>query len=429
MFLAACIVAFMIYKTWVEGRLDHEYAKQGLVSPRLGAKYGDNARAKTGRYGLRDYLADAWSDNWANRTEIRRAAREAARSAPPAEGKSTATWRDRLAAAKRGVLAVGRVLIEPVGEGRRRAEDAQRADERRQADRARRGLSGDCDTAPDHDPATCPHCAAFQVDDKDGRRESRRQGRNNCGRCGADLGEATGETILQLCDSCLSRARQPSPVRRPPPSGGETAPRPTPDTQYTETPGGQMSPTGEALNYETTVSELNAILAELRKWFDESVAAGLSIMEAKVAIDGIQQSYRGAASATGSINEHLQTLLPGDAETLAQVGTVGDAMPPTRVDTLLEHLELVEAEAKQQQTDAEVAIAATEAALQRITQEYGEDAAKVADRMGGNAEFLNSGGGGGHAAGTPVTLSSGGNTATFVNETVGRVHIGSTYHH
>ncbi len=151
------------------------------------------------------------------------------------------------------------------------------------------------------------------------------------------------------------------------------------------------APTGEAVNYETTVTELEAILAEQRKWLDAATVGEQHAQGLAAAFDSIQTGYKGAAAATGNVNQHLQVLLPGDTETLAQVGTAGDAMSPNDVDTFYAHIEAMEVEAKRQKANAEVAVASTEAALRRVTEEYGEEAAKVANNMGGDPSFLGSG--------------------------------------
>lgn len=106
------LIAWVVTKAITDGRIDHTYARQGLVSPRLQAKYGSDtaAREETAGYGLFGHIRAAWLDYWPRRTEALKAARDAKATNPGERVR----LRDQLAAAKRVVVGVGRKLVEPV---------------------------------------------------------------------------------------------------------------------------------------------------------------------------------------------------------------------------------------------------------------------------------------------------------------------------
>jgi hypothetical protein len=155
---------------------------------------------------------------------------------------------------------------------------------------------------------------------------------------------------------------------------------------------GQTAPTGEAANYETAIAELDKIEAAQQAHLDQAQAALAKIQEAKGAISEAQASYRPAAEAAGSVHEHL-TALNLDQETVANTGTMADAMPPNAVDNMFTQLEQMEAAARQQVANAEVALAATAAAKATIIAKYGDAHATVQGELGGDATFLGDGGG------------------------------------
>lgn len=156
--IAIFIIATIVTQTIYSGRIDHELAKQGIISPRLAAKYGGEARArrKVEKYGLFDFLADAWRSHWSRRGDALTAAREAPSSRP---GRRP-SGRDRRRAARGVIDAVGaavakagRVLVEPVG----------RTDTPREADDEPTGvICASCGQPVDRDAPgmLCPACRA-----------------------------------------------------------------------------------------------------------------------------------------------------------------------------------------------------------------------------------------------------------------------------
>lgn len=360
MFLAACIVAYLVYKTYVEGRLDHEYASKGLVSPRLQAKYGDTAAAKTSRYGLRDYLADAWSDNWANRTEARRAAYEAARDAEPSNpDRSGPSWRDRQRAVKAAAVKAARVVVQPVEV---KPQPVQ--------------------------PDPTPDQPAADAADVDGQR--------TCPDCGATLTHMDGNWRHPDRGNCPHHAAQPDPPSCPvcgwpywQTSGGpRCACSNRKPNQPKETP--VTAPTGEAVNYETTIAELDALIAYLRQWLEALTVALAKLEEAKNHVSDSQDGYRPAAKAAPSILEHLAALHL-DAHTLGLISAIAEAMPASAVDEILALLEEAEAKLKSLRDAAATALEAAEAAKAHVVSQYSAAHETVAGNLSGDSRFVSSG--------------------------------------
>ncbi len=356
--LVCMIVAYLIYKAYLDGRTDHEYAKQGLVSPRLQAKYGDGAAAKTARYGLLDYLADAWSDNWRNRTEIRRSAEKAVATVKPSDpARPKPSWRDRLAAAKQAVMGFGKKLIEPV-EAKPRLE------------------------TPKPTTTVDPPAEPAASDDFDRHR--------TCPDCGARLTETNGGWWHPDGPDCPN---EPEPATKPS-NQPATEPAAEPDPTRIATKGKPMTTaTGEAVNYETTVAELEKLIEACRTWLDQVTAALKSCAEAKNHIEDAQGGYKTAASVAASILDHLAAMSL-DTHTLGLIGAIKEALPASDVDVVLALLEEAEEKLKTMQANAQTALDAAQAALTHVVAEYGEEAAKVANNLGGDPTFLGSSGGG-----------------------------------
>lgn len=376
MLLVCFILAYFITRAVYEGRVDQELARKGIVSPRLQAKYGDAAKAKTARYGALDFVADAWSDLWRDRTQVRReavaAVDEASRPATAPEASPSAkpvrpSLRDRFRKVVAAAKKAGRRLVEPV--------------EPRSA------------TQPVSPPAVSdpPPAAANNRPDDDVR---------VCPDCGETLEPVSGGWIHSGGRPCPAHAQpaappQPTLPKQPvPPPHDEAAPTPRRKKPMT-------TATGEAVNYETTVAQLEALIAELRKWLEACIAALDCVEQAKNHITDMQQGYRDSAQIAAGILEHLAAMNL-DATTLGLIGAIRDALPASAVDEMLAGLEECEERLKTSKENAATALAAAEAALQHVVAEYGEEAAKVASNLGGDPTFLGSGGG----ASAPVPAGS-----------------------
>lgn len=146
-------------------------------------------------------------------------------------------------------------------------------------------------------------------------------------------------------------------------------------------------PTGEAVNYETTVVELEALIERLRAHVDSTVAAESAVQQAKAAVNNSQVSYNPAAAAAASISEHLPALNV-DAETVGHTGTVANAMPPNDVNVMFDQLEAMEVKVAEQRANAEAALGSAEAALKTVQEKYGDAHATVAGELAGDSRFL-----------------------------------------
>jgi hypothetical protein len=162
--------------------------------------------------------------------------------------------------------------------------------------------------------------------------------------------------------------------------------------------------TGEAVNYETTVNELEKLIEACRTWLDQVTAALKCCEEAKNAIEDAQSGYKTAASVAASILDHLAAMSL-DAHTLGLIGAIKEALPASDVDVVLALLEEAEAKLKTMRDNAAAALDAAQAALAHVVAEYGEEAAKVAGNLGGDPTFLGSGGGGGSSP-APVSAAA-----------------------
>jgi hypothetical protein len=342
-FIAILLMMYAGKKAIGDAIVDNNLAKQGIVSPRMQAKHGQSAAAKVAKYGLSDFLRDAWNDYWPRRADALIAARNA-KAANPGE---KVRFRDRLAAGtaviRRGVQKSApavRRLVEPVPPKTTAVP------------------------VPAVDPAP-----ALAVDTGDVDEGTRR------------FVDGGGQEEY--------RDGQWRPVPKTPDTfGGKTA-----DPAPTGTPaGGAVSaPTGEAVNYETTVNELEKLIHEQRQHLDSCIAAQGCIAAAKGAIGDMQDSYRASSAAAGSTHEHLAAKHL-DGVTLAHTGTTADAMPAGAVDSYYDQLEVMEEMARQRREAAEVALHSTEAALANVQAKYGDAHATVAGDLSGDSSFLDSGG-------------------------------------
>ncbi len=163
------------------------------------------------------------------------------------------------------------------------------------------------------------------------------------------------------------------------------------------------APTGEAVNYETTVAELEKLIAACRTWLDQVTAALKCCEEAKNHIEDAQGGYKTAASVAASILDHLAAMHL-DAHTLGLIGAIKEALPASDVDVVLALLDEAVVKLQEMRDNAQTALDAAEAALAHVVAEYGEEAAKVAGNLGGDSTFLGSGGGGSSAP--PVSAAA-----------------------
>lgn len=151
------------------------------------------------------------------------------------------------------------------------------------------------------------------------------------------------------------------------------------------------APTGEVLNYETAIAEIDAEIEEVQKQVDSAQAAKASLAEAKANVDAMQRNYQATAQAAQSKLDH-EAALGLDSTTLGHAGTTVDALPPNAVDALYEQIESMEAEVGDRLKQSETALGSLEAERKHLVETYGEEAGKVASHLGGDPTFLGSGG-------------------------------------
>jgi hypothetical protein len=408
MFLAACIVAYLIYKTWVEGRLDYTYAQQGRVSPRLQAKYDSGAEQKTSRYGLVDYLADAWSDNWRDRTEARRAAAQAAAGVEPSKpGRSGPSWRDRLRAVKAAAVKAAHRVVDPVEPWPQPATRPEPTPEPPVV------------AADVNEQRTCPVCGQAMVLD-DGRwRHTTPPGdhpdvypltqRSPVANADNARPAPADARILPSVGDASAGAEARHRIVGPPPdvvfagapdrSAHPSVTCPSCGASYTyahackrrpsqEDP--MTAPTGEAVNYETTIAQLDALIAYLQKWLDALTAALAKLEAAKNDVTDAQDGYKQAAKAAASIQEHLAALHL-DAHTLGLISAIAEAMPASAVDEVLALLEEAEVKLRSLRDNAATALEAAEAAKAHVVAQYSAAHETVQGNLGGDSRFVGSG--------------------------------------
>jgi hypothetical protein len=206
----------------------------------------------------------------------------------------------------------------------------------------------------------------------------------------------TPEQIRQAkqAEAAIQPPAQPNPATAGPhPShqrgtyDPDQKPQPEGDTMTDTDTATGAAPTGEAVNYETAMAELDKLEAAQIIHLDQAKAALQELQQAKARISDTQATYRPAAEAASLINQHL-TALGVDQETVAATGTIADAMPPNKVDEMFDHLESMEDDARQQVENAETALAATHAARASLVEKYGEADAVVQEHLGGDSTFL-----------------------------------------
>lgn len=338
--IGAAIYALIIQRLWSAARTDHELAKQGIVSPRLQTKYGAAAAAKTATYGFWDFLRDAMAE----RHEYRMKAMDAAQTVTPAAtapAGAKVSWRDRWAAARAAISKAGQVVANaPVVRAVVDPVDPK-------------------PSQPDPEPPVTPPV----TDPEPG--------------------------TVRFTDTGREQWDGAKWVPEPEPT---TAPTPAPISKENAV----TAPTGEAVNYETTLAELEALEKAQQLHLDATLAALRNVTDLKSNIEAIQQSYRAATGSAGNIAEHLAALHL-DAETLGHVGTIVDAMPAGAIDSMYERIEEIEAVLRRQLANAEAALAATRAAIATLQAKYGDAHATVQGELGGDPTFL----GNGAAVGSP----------------------------
>jgi hypothetical protein len=448
------IVAFVV--AWQRAKAEHELAKKGIVPPRMEAKYGRaGARSKVDEYGFWDHFRDIMRDHWARRTDAVIAARDAKAANPKAPLRDR--WRASWAAAKtrfagvdlpapdvrrsrEGEAPADRTITDPGIASAAVTDEAVDGPSAVVLDADQTGTptiaSGDTPAEAGNPAKTDPTPAPAPTDQPSGspsadtpaeRSTVRPQSRER--EDGPDepwvLTQHDRERLRpELFGKCAHRSRPGAGFAYEycdnPVSGDnaycwehdsttdmDASPAGLEQAGNDSTGGSPMTaPTGEAVNYETTLNELQALAKEQQQHIDHCQEALKSISEAKAAINNMQESYRASSQAAASTSDHLGALNL-DEVTLSNAGTTADAMPAGAVDAMYDHLEEMEAQAQQRLSDAEVALGATEANISHIQATYGDAHDTVASNLSGDASFLHSGVGGAAGGAGSGTISVG----------------------
>lgn len=161
------------------------------------------------------------------------------------------------------------------------------------------------------------------------------------------------------------------------------------------------APTGEVVNHETHVAELDAQIAVAQGQVDAAQAVVTSLDQTAAAIDQMQQTYTSASQAAQTKLDHTEAA-GLDATTQGLASDAVDAMPPNAVNDMYDQLEEMKAKAAEKLALSEQALASLEAERAHVVAEYGELHAQVADKLGGHAGYVDSSGGTAPATSAPV---------------------------
>lgn len=312
--LAFLIVVAAVKRFVADPVIDGIYAARGQDSPRMAAvRQQRAAEGRPARYGAGDYFRDLVADFW----EDMRAGREAARATAATDGRRV-SWRDRWRAARAAM-----------GQARRRI--ANSAPARRLIDPVG-AVPGPEPAIPEPKPAAPEPTAPVVPPPPVGTIRFTDNGRE----------QWNGTNWVPFPEPGPESRQQPDPSS-------------TPAHQQEET---VTAPTGEAVNLETTLAQLDAI--------DEA----LQTMDGSVDVLDAQRAEVASAS------EMLQASLAAknlDSETLAGVSALLDYLDPDSVKQMIDKI-----------AGAKAAVAATRA---HVLATYA-DAANTVSSTGIDADYL-----------------------------------------
>lgn len=351
------LLAWAITNAISNARLDHAYARQGMVSPRLEARYGAAAaRARVAKYGIFDHLRDNWRDAWARRTEAVIAARNAR-----AAGGGRVRFRDRARAARNAVDAPQEQVTPSPATTAPATTNPHPAPDQPGADPAPPPSDPPADPAGDAQPAARPG----EPVDPD-----------------VDPAPTPGQPSGRVTFTATAAGDpQPDP---------DVNPAPTPGAGDSTTPGGTV--TGEVVNYETALADIDARIDAVRDQIDAADAALASLASAKADIETLQTTYEPTAEAAATAMDS-KAALNLDGTTMGHASAGVDAMPVGAVNNLYEAIEAIEAATEERRNQAVAALAALEAEREHLIATYSDANATVAGNLGGDSRFLDGAGG------------------------------------
>lgn len=407
-FLAIALIAYVLTRAVSDARIDHTYAKQGLVSPRLDAKYGSGAREKTARYGFADYLRDAWSDHWQRRA----AALEADREVFLAHPGQRVRFRDRLARAKQVMATAGRTLVEPVRVKQAEPDEQVPVDlvpalavdtgdvppgTIRHTDTGREQWTGS-EWVRVPQPSPRPRKVGERYTDEYNGRVMEWDGQAFtpvCSRCDVRMDDRDDHGWL-ICEWCDVRAVDDRPGTNWASSITSSKETPVSDQGY------------EATNFETAVPALNALTTAAQNLTDHVAGAKNAAAAFHDHVDEVDQARRAVEEAATAVMEQLAARNL-DADTMGSVTSAMELIKAGDLSAAMDHIDAAAAKLAGAETAAQEASGAAAAASATVVSKYGDAASTVASELSGDASFLHSGGGApaGVAGMTTVTTHSG----------------------
>lgn len=398
--LGLLLIAYVLTRAVSDARVDHTYAKQGLVSPRLEAKYGAGARERTKRYGFVDFLADAWSDHWQRRA----AALEADREAYLANPGERVRLRDRLAAAQRVMATVGRKLVEPV------------------PTRAEREPVEVSEPQPDPDPAPVAvdtgDVPVGTVRHTDAGREQwtgsewasapkpsprpRKVGERYTDEYNGRVMEWDGDAWAPVCSRCDIPMTGHDDhgwliCRRCGVRAADDRPAATTAVDTAATTGGTMSGV-EASTFETAVPALVALTRAAQELAEHVAGAKAAAAQFNDQVEEIDASRQAIESAAQSVVEQFETANL-DSSTMTSVTTAMEMVKAGDLSGAMDHIDAAVAKLAGAEAAAQEASGAVDQARATVESKYGDAHATVASELKGDASFLHSGGGAGGSGG------------------------------
>lgn len=195
---------------------------------------------------------------------------------------------------------------------------------------------------------------------------------------------------------------RPRVVTDPPTPQPETPDEPTgtPDSPTTpSTKGADMS--GEVLDHETHIAELDRTIAELEAGIDlcDVVISTSSALRGQV--DDLQSKYGPVAAATQTRADHLQALHV-DQTTAGHAAEGADALDPNAVARYHDEAEAIEAGAKSLRERLEKALELAKAERAEAIRRYADAQETVKNDLSGDATYLGGNGGTSTATAAPA---------------------------
>ncbi len=201
--------------------------------------------------------------------------------------------------------------------------------------------------------------------------------------------DCKGEAVKdgQPCSSCVARQQQRNEDNDRSRAGAADHPNSNGGTPMT-------AATGEVQTYEQHKAEIAAQRQEWQTQLDLAAASAEAARAAKAALNAQAEHGRAVAAAARAKADGVAGA-GLDGETQAHAGLQADAIDPNALDAQFEALDGIEADAVAAAQRAEAALAALDAEEATIDAKYGDAANTVASDLGGNASYLESGGGNG----------------------------------